>query len=104
MTLRLFVLMGLLVPSVSIAQEASPTFERDVAPLLATKCGKCHGQAKLEGGLDLRRRFLLVKGGDSGTAIVPGKPDESVLLQRVDRKSTRLNSSHIPLSRMPSSA
>lgn len=83
MTRRLFVLIGLLVPSVSAAQEASPTFEREVAPLLAAKCGKCHGQAKLEGGLDLRRRFLIAKGGDSGTAIVPGKPDESVLVQRV---------------------
>ena len=45
---------------------------------------KCHGDGKLEAGLDLRRRFLIVKGGDSGAGLVEGNPDESLLLQKID--------------------
>jgi hypothetical protein len=45
---------------------------------------KCHGAGKLEGGLDLRRDLTILKGGDSGPAVVPGKPDESLLVQRVE--------------------
>ena len=40
-------------------------------------------RARRKAGLDLRLRRLLVAGGDSGSAIVPGKPGESYLLERV---------------------
>ena len=53
-------------------------FEQIVLPILEKKCISCHGRTKQKGGL--------------------------ILLTVEDRKSTRLNSSHIPLSRMPSSA
>lgn len=82
-----------------------PSFEKDVAPLLTARCVKCHGANKLEGGLDLRRRFLMAKGGDSGAAIVPGKPDESLLLQRITAgemppdKPDRLSESQVDLLR-----
>jgi len=77
------VLSAVAIVSSGFVQGAEPVFEKDIAPLLAAKCGQCHGKGKLEGGLDLRRRFLILNGGDSGAAIVPGKPDESVLVQRV---------------------
>ena len=73
------------------AQETAPTtaanltFEQHIAPILETRCAKCHGQGKLEAGLDVRRKFLLDKGGDSGPAIVAGKPDESLLWQKLDK-------------------
>ncbi len=57
-----------------------PVFESDVVPVLKTHCFECHG-AKREGGLDLRRRFAMVAGGDTGPAIVPGKPDQSLVLE-----------------------
>src|SRR2546423_1676133 len=61
-----------------------PTFEAQVRPLFRIYCFDCHGEGeKLRGGLDLRLRRLVVKGGDSGPAVVAGKPDESLLLQRV---------------------
>lgn len=63
----------------------SPLFERDVAPLLAARCGQCHGAEKAEAGLDLRQRSTMLAGGDSGPALVPGKPDESAILVRVDK-------------------
>src|SRR5438270_6037112 len=62
----------------------APTFEAHVRPLLRAYCFDCHGEGdKLRGGLDLRLRHLAVKGGDSGPAVAPGKPDESLLYQRV---------------------
>lgn len=56
-------------------------FETDVVPILKTRCFKCHGAEKQEGGLDLRRRYTIAAGGDSGPAIVAGKPKISLLLQ-----------------------
>ena len=56
-------------------------FETHVRPILKANCFHCHGEGtKLESGLDLRLRRLIVKGGETGPAIVPGKPAESVLL------------------------
>ncbi|MFM9963691.1 MAG: PSD1 and planctomycete cytochrome C domain-containing protein [Planctomycetaceae bacterium] len=67
------------------AAEDSPTpkFETDIAPILEARCLKCHGDGKLEAGLDLRRRFLILKGGDSGAGFILEKPDESLLLQKI---------------------
>ncbi len=64
--------------------DADLTFERDVRPILKTHCFHCHGEeSKLEGDLDLRLRRLVVAGGESGPAIVPGKPGESLLIERL---------------------
>ncbi len=86
--LALIVVMGLwLCGSIAsrraAADEAVPKFETDIAPILEARCVKCHGEGKLEAGLDLRRRFLIAKGGDSGAGFVAGKPDESLLIQKI---------------------
>lgn len=61
-----------------------PEFERDVRPILKAYCWHCHGEEpELGGGLDARLVHTLVKGGESGAAVVAGKPDESLLLKRV---------------------
>jgi hypothetical protein len=60
------------------------TFENDVVPILQSRCFKCHGETKREAGLDLRRRFTLMSGGDSGSAISPGRPQQSLLLELID--------------------
>ncbi|MBI1914750.1 MAG: DUF1549 domain-containing protein, partial [Planctomycetes bacterium] len=61
-----------------------PTFEAQVRPLFRIYCFDCHGEGeKLRGGLDLRLRRLVIKGGDSGPAVIAGKPGESLLWQRV---------------------
>lgn len=60
------------------------TFERDVRPILKANCFHCHGEDdKVKGGLDVRLRHLLAKGGEHGPAIVPGKPDKSRLFTLV---------------------
>src|SRR5262249_2859968 len=42
---------------------------------------RCHGAEKTQGGLDLLTRESLLRGGESGANVVPGKPDESLLVQ-----------------------
>src|SRR5580765_7181767 len=65
-------------------EQAAVRFETHVRPILRTYCFDCHGaNEKPEGGLDLRLRRLIVKGGDSGPAVVPGDREASLLLQRV---------------------
>ncbi len=63
----------------------APTFDRTVAPLLASRCLDCHGAASPRGGLDLTRRKSALAGGKSGAVIVPGKPAESLLWEHVER-------------------
>jgi hypothetical protein len=58
-------------------------FETHIAPILAEHCFACHGTDAVKSGLDLRRRFSIVDGGDSGAAIVPGEPDESLLVEMI---------------------
>ena len=59
-------------------------FEKQIRPLLIEHCLKCHGPEKQEGGLNLATRESLVKGGDSGAAVVAGKPTASLLMEAVE--------------------
>jgi hypothetical protein len=59
-------------------------FEQKVRPLLVQDCQSCHGATKQKGGLRLDSREAILKGGDSGPAIVPGKPDESLIVSAVN--------------------
>ena len=47
------------------------------------RCEKCHGAKKQEGGLRLDQKSGWVRGGDQGAAVVPGKPEESLLVKAV---------------------
>lgn len=58
-------------------------FARDVMPILAANCHRCHGAEKHEGGLQLHRGADALRGGDSGAVIVPGNSAESILHQYV---------------------
>jgi hypothetical protein len=79
----LFVMLQ--VARVVASTEDGLTLERDIRPILKEYCFDCHGATKeLEGGLDLRLARFMVKGGESGAAIVPGDPTESFLLERVE--------------------
>ena len=54
---------------------------RDVKPLLAHKCYACHGALKQQAGLRLDTGLSILKGGESGPSVVPGNPDDSLLIQ-----------------------
>ncbi len=58
-------------------------FETKVRPVLVEHCLNCHGREKQWGALRLDSRAALLKGGDSGAAVVPGKPDESLLIRAI---------------------
>jgi cytochrome c553 len=58
--------------------------QHDVVPILLLRCTACHGRQKQEAGLDLRNRASLLRGGKSGPAFVPGKPDQSLILKRLN--------------------
>jgi len=58
-------------------------FEKQVRPLLANHCHKCHGPDEQKGGLRLDSRSAILAGGDTGAAVAPGKPDESLLIDAV---------------------
>ena len=60
-------------------------FEKKIRPIFVERCYKCHSAAseKVKGGLLLDSREGLLKGGDSGPAIVPGDPEKSILIKAI---------------------
>jgi hypothetical protein len=79
---------------VAAARAAAPTdddqqraqlrfFENEIRPLLVAKCQECHGEKKQKAGLRLDSHADVLKGGETGPALVPGKPEESLLIEAV---------------------
>ena len=58
-------------------------FRSDIKPILEASCVKCHARGQSKGGLRIESRELLLKGGDSGPAIVQGNSAESYLIELV---------------------
>jgi hypothetical protein len=63
--------------------QAVAFFEKNVRPVLAAHCFKCHDAKKKRGNLRLDSRAALLIGGDRGPAIVPGEPEQSLLVKAV---------------------
>jgi hypothetical protein len=59
-------------------------FEQNVRPLLADKCYSCHGDKKQKGGLRLDSLEAILKGGESGPALIAGKPAESLIVEAIN--------------------
>ena len=55
-------------------------FDKRVAPILAKRCLGCHNQQLDNGGINFLERDSLLKAGNRGPAIVPGRPEESALV------------------------
>ncbi|MEZ6123698.1 MAG: PSD1 and planctomycete cytochrome C domain-containing protein [Planctomycetaceae bacterium] len=82
---RLLLMVLPLIPAVAMSADPSPAFEADVRPILKAHCWQCHGEEEeLKGGLDARLVRFLVKGGESGTAVIPGDHAASLLVQRIE--------------------
>lgn len=73
---------------------------REIKPLLKTKCWACHGPLKQESGLRLDAGSLLLKGGESGPAIVREHAEQSLLIERISEtdKSLRMPPEGEPLT------
>ena len=72
-------------------------FQTKIAPLLSQHCVECHGKEKRKGRLDLAEEKGALAGGKNGKAIVPGKPEESLLW-------TKVEANEMPEERPPLSA
>jgi len=81
----LFLLLGWLLPLAALvrADEGSVDYLRDIRPLLKARCYACHGALKQNSSMRLDTAASLIRGGDSGPAIVPGHSDESLLIEAV---------------------
>src|SRR5690242_5810457 len=58
------------------------TFEADVQPIFQASCVRCHGERR-SGDLDLRTFVGLMKGGESGPVVTPGKANKSLLYKKI---------------------
>jgi len=69
------------------AQAASnpvpPMWVNHIQPILSRSCFKCHGGEKQKGGLDLRQPDSIFTGGTDGAVVIPGRPGESPMYQRL---------------------
>src|SRR6266850_5584549 len=83
-------------------------FFKEIKPIFEASCVKCHGRGKDKGGLKLDNRETLLKGGDTGPAIVPGKSSQSLMIELVQgfdadnimpKKGSRLTAQQIGVLR-----
>jgi len=84
----------LLPPTTAMAEDPTPEqvkfFETKIRPVLSKSCYQCHSlsEGKTKGGLTLDTKAGWQKGGKSGTAIMPGKPNESLLIKALRYEDT----------------
>ena len=99
-------IFSLISSSLSAAEPID--YLRDIKPIFAKSCIGCHGPQKERGGLRLDTAELLLKGGNSGTVVEPGKSSDSLLIHAVTgtngvllmpEKGTKLSDKEIALLR-----
>src|SRR5262249_35278052 len=95
------------VPTIArgdVPSDEAEFFEKKVRPILVEHCYSCHatGAKKIKGGLLLDSRPGILKGGDSGPALVPGKPEQSRIVEAIGYKNVDLQMP--PKGRLPDSA
>jgi hypothetical protein len=79
-----------LLAALSVGAPAEPDYLRDIKPLLMKKCDACHGAVRQKAGLRLDAASLILKGNKRGPVVVPGKPDESRLMEMVADDPVRM--------------
>ena len=83
----------------------TPTYQEDIRPLFAAKCSRCHGAKMHRADLDLTTPAGVMRGGESGEVIVAGKPEKSLLYEKVHSgtmppsKNDRLSAAEVEVIR-----
>jgi hypothetical protein len=86
-------------PSIAFADDPVPSplsvedrdfFEKQVRPLLVRRCLECHGGTKAAGGFSLQSAKAWQRGGESGPAIIPFSPEESLLVEALEYRSLEM--------------
>ena len=75
--MKLRLLLTLLAAGAAHAAGDAAFFEQKVKPALEAKCVACHNPAKLKGDFDMTTRATLLTGGEDGSALMPGRPEDS---------------------------
>jgi hypothetical protein len=81
----------------SVRADDKAFFLERVTPVLRQRCLPCHNSQKTKGGLNLTTRDRLVKGGDTGPAVVPGDAARSLLVEMIDGPEPRMPKQGKPL-------
>ena len=100
--IRLFLFLmiaGLLAAASPTSQASDDLFSTQVAPLLERRCLMCHDAKKHKGDLSLASAKAARAGGESGEVIVPGEPDESLLIEYVSGDEPEMPQDEAPLSK-----
>jgi cytochrome c553 len=88
------IVLACLVARHGVAADTTPEqaqfFEAKVRPLLVAKCQDCHGEDEANANLRLDSLGTILGGGDSGPALVAGKPDESLLVKAISYANPHL--------------
>ncbi len=83
----LWICIPLVLSSVGLLRAEEPAkpvdYLTEIKPLLAQRCASCHGAETQKSGFRVDSAAALIQGGDTGEAIVPGKPDESLLVHAI---------------------
>jgi hypothetical protein len=61
--------------------------QHDILPIALLRCAACHGAREKRGELDMRTRDSMLVGGAHGPAIIPGAPEASLLIQRIESQA-----------------
>jgi mono/diheme cytochrome c family protein len=93
---------ALAIGVVSAAPATDSFYAQHIDPIFDRNCVSCHGASKIQGGLRLDSYARLMRGGKDGRVIAEGKPEQSLLLQRVtlprENKHFMPAEGHTPLS------
>ncbi|MBK8041147.1 MAG: PSD1 domain-containing protein [Verrucomicrobiaceae bacterium] len=75
-----------------VSADQTAFFEKNIRPILINRCYECHSveKGKAKGSLTLDSREAILKGGDSGPALIAGKPEKSLLIESVHYKNQDL--------------
>jgi len=84
--MNLRTLLLFLCAAVGASSAVALDYHRDVAPIFRQYCAGCHNDTDAEGDFSLETYAALLEGGESGAVLVPGKPEESLLVRTVQRK------------------
>lgn len=85
--IRQWILTGLKFQQSPEAHAPAILTQHDVLPILYRRCVMCHGPEYQEGGLDVRSKTKMLTGGKAGSAVIAGKPAESLLVKYIVEKT-----------------
>ncbi|HEU0004982.1 MAG TPA: c-type cytochrome domain-containing protein, partial [Terriglobia bacterium] len=87
---RLNFLLALLFSCIVWAQDRQISFQQQILPILERRCHACHQPANAGGQLNLTSYSHLRKGGKQGAILVPGKPEDSLMVKMISGQPPRM--------------